>query len=110
MLLLLLALRKCLPQPPIATEWPDPHHAFVHSQTATGGLSAFLAQLPWQPIGIVDVNLPFEVQASGVVLNPVLSYYNEYFFNNSVSANIKADLKLDLSQFNLSKVIDKIVC
>lgn len=58
----------------------------------------------------MDVNLPFEVQASGVVLNPMLSYYNEYFFNNSRSADIKADLKLDLSQFNLSQVIDKIVC
>lgn len=44
----------------------------------------------------------------GYELQPVLTYYNEYFFNSSYVPKITADLKLDFSTFNMTQVIEKI--
>lgn len=69
----------------------------------------FILNLPWRPVGVVDVNLPFKVATpQGYQLEPVLAYFNEFFFNSSHLPKINADLKLDFSQFNMTDLMAKI--
>lgn len=46
---------------------------------------------------------------NGVTVEPVLSYYNEYYFNNSLPAVVVPDIRLDPSLFNVSKVFESLV-
>jgi hypothetical protein len=52
-------------------------------------VSAFIQQLPWQPVGIVDVNLPFEVLLGGFQVYPLMTFYHEQLFNSSYSPSFE---------------------
>jgi hypothetical protein len=52
-------------------------------QNSVTAVSAFIKQLPWEPVGIVDVNLPFEVLLGEFQVYPTMTFYHEQLFNGS---------------------------